>query len=159
MKHLLRLNGEKENIEIEEGHIHFSTYEELAEFDKRLDDGEVFKRAVSKNITIRKFCRDFSTYYLSCYFFIYSVKHLNQKLSSLHLLVFDIFCVFQLSKYGLIGGKDCGDNTRRILSLLIDHKLACVMNWSGRNKKRSLESLHKVIDLICGKSYLVSCRF
>lgn len=93
MKHLLRLNGEKENIEIEEGHIHFSTYEELAEFDKRLDDGEVFKRAVSKNITIRKFCRDFSTYYLSYYFFIYSVDHLNQKLSSIHLLVFDIFCV------------------------------------------------------------------
>ncbi|XP_044764231.1 uncharacterized protein LOC123320843 [Coccinella septempunctata] len=55
-----------------------------------------------------------------------------------------------LSKFGLTGGKDVAETTRKIIKLIIGHELAISLNWSGRNNKNGLEPMANIVKLIHG---------
>jgi len=59
-------------------------------------------------------------------------------------------------KLSLIGGKDVGSITRKVLGQIISHPLSQTLNWTGRNHKKGIKDQENLLKLIICKYAVIT---
>ncbi|KAG5890215.1 hypothetical protein JTB14_028757 [Gonioctena quinquepunctata] len=109
----------------------------LRRMESMREDIKYLMKLATKNENVQVFVEEFPQFEE-----IEDINKFNEELSDEKVFV------NACTKFQLVGGKDMYETTRKILALLISHKLALSMNWSGRNEKGGFKTLTNIIKLI-----------